>query len=216
LRVGFANSYLPLKGVGSFDDRLEEIVAVLKSYGVREVATDQFSSAAVIDRLAKAGITARLISMNAASKTLVYTELRGALYTGVLEVYEHPALLAEMRRLRTRFSAGQSAVVNPRVGRSHGDMAQAVALALQVAATGGSSASTWCYRCSVMHPTSGPDARPCQPLGEPERHRRGDIWVSGPPDVGVGSYAFAVIAQADGRREQREFDRTGRTWESGS
>ena len=79
LRLGFANSYLPLKGVGSFDDRLEEIVAVLKSYGVREVATDQFTSAAVIDRLAKVGITARLISMNAASKTLVYTELRGAL-----------------------------------------------------------------------------------------------------------------------------------------
>jgi hypothetical protein len=36
----------------------------------------------------------------------------------------------ELRRLRTRYLAGHAAVVNPRVGGSHGDMAQALALAV--------------------------------------------------------------------------------------
>ena len=170
LRLGFASSYLPMSGVGSFDDRLEEIVNVLRGFGVKTVSTDQFSSAAVIDRLAKAGITAKLVSMNAASKTDVYTQLRGALYVGSLEIYEHPELLAELRRLRTRFSAGQSAVVNPRVGRSHGDMAQALALAAQIASVTGAGASTYCYRCSPGHATSGPNKRPCQPLDGEKSH----------------------------------------------
>ena len=164
---------------------------MLKSYGVTQVATDQFSSAAVIDFLAKHGISARLVSMNAASKTLGYTELRGALYTGTLELYEHPDLLAELRRLRTRFSAGQSAVVNPRVGRSHGDMAQAIALALQVASVQGGSASLWCYRCDPGHDLTGPNGHPCLPpeMG-PMHPTAGGLLVSGPTDVGVGSDAF--------------------------
>jgi hypothetical protein len=39
-------------------------------------------------------------------------------------------MLAELRRLRTKFSAGSSSVVNPRVGGSHGDIAQALSLAV--------------------------------------------------------------------------------------
>ena len=165
--------------------------------GCGQVATDQFSVAAVIDRLAKAGITAKLVSMNAASKTDVYTQLRGALYVGSLEIYEHPELLAELRRLRTRFSAGQSAVVNPRVGRSHGDMAQALALAAQIASVTGAGASTYCYRCSPGHATSGPNKRPCQPLdGEkshvtearPCRQRRSRSAVAG--HFGVSRFRF--------------------------
>jgi hypothetical protein len=45
-------------------------------------------------------------------------------------LYEQPSLTAELRRLRTRYAAGQAAVVNPRVGSSHGDQAQALALAV--------------------------------------------------------------------------------------
>jgi hypothetical protein len=38
--------------------------------------------------------------------------------------------MAELRRLRARHAAGQSSLVNPRVGGSHGDLAQALALAV--------------------------------------------------------------------------------------
>jgi hypothetical protein len=48
----------------------------------------------------------------------------------LLDLYEHVDLLAELRRLRTRYTAGTSSVVNPRVGGSHGDLAQALALAV--------------------------------------------------------------------------------------
>lgn len=48
---------------------------------------------------------------------------------GPVELSDVPAMIAE-RRLRTRYTAGQAAVVNPRVGGSHGDIAQALALAV--------------------------------------------------------------------------------------
>jgi len=67
--------------------------------------------------------------MTAASKTSAFGELRARLNAGTLELYEHPDLLAELRRLRTRYTAGAASVVNPRVGGSHGDLAQACALA---------------------------------------------------------------------------------------
>ncbi len=47
-------------------------------------------------------------------------------------------LVAELSRLRSKFTAGSAAVVNPRVDGSHGDRAQAVALPiLEHARTGG-------------------------------------------------------------------------------
>jgi hypothetical protein len=49
---------------------------------------------------------------------------------GGLELYRAPGLEAELRRLRSRYTAGQASVVNPRVGGSHGDIAQALALAV--------------------------------------------------------------------------------------
>ena len=53
----------------------------------------------------------------------------------------HPDRLAELRRLRTKYTAGTASVVNPRVGGSHGDLAQALALACHEAASFGSGAS---------------------------------------------------------------------------
>lgn len=68
--------------------------------------------------------------MTATTKTEAFSELRARLNSGALELYEEPQLLAELRRLRTKYSAGQSSVINPRVGGSHGDMCQALALAV--------------------------------------------------------------------------------------
>jgi len=92
--------------------------------------TDQFAAKAVVERLQRAGLAVKTEAMTASSKTAIFSELRARLYDGTLELYEHPDLLAELRRLRTRFTAGAAAVVNPRVGRSHGDLAQATALAV--------------------------------------------------------------------------------------
>jgi hypothetical protein len=50
-------------------------------------------------------------------------------YAHELELYSHADLLGEMRRLRTRYSAGHAAVINPRVAGSHGDLVQGLALA---------------------------------------------------------------------------------------
>jgi hypothetical protein len=67
--------------------------------------------------------------MTAASKTGIFQSLREALYDG-LRLPDNPALVSELERLRTNYTAGAAAVINPRVGSSHGDMAQALALAV--------------------------------------------------------------------------------------
>lgn len=113
---------------GDFGGPLETVIALADEFGAR-VVTDQYAAPAVLERLRRAGLAVREHAMTAATKTAIFAELRARLYAGDLEVYRHPPLVAELRRLRTKFTAGQAAVVNPRVGRSHGDIAQALALA---------------------------------------------------------------------------------------
>jgi len=135
LLLGLAHAWLPPKKKGaSFEERraiedqlLDGVAEVCKRYRAR-VVTDQFAAKAVVERLQRAGLSVKTEAMTASSKTAIFSELRARLYDGSLELYEHPDLLAELRRLRTRFTAGAAAVVNPRVGRSHGDLAQACAL----------------------------------------------------------------------------------------
>jgi hypothetical protein len=66
--------------------------------------------------------------MAAASKSAAFSELSARLNTRSLELYDEAQLVAELRRLRTRSTAGSASVVNPRVGGSHGDLAQALAV----------------------------------------------------------------------------------------
>jgi hypothetical protein len=107
---------------------LAEIAATCKRFGAR-VVTDQYAGPQVVAALRKHGLAVQSVPMTAASKTGIFVELRARLNAGSLEFYGEPQLLGELRRLRTRFSAGSSQVINPRVGGSHGDMAQALALA---------------------------------------------------------------------------------------
>lgn len=119
-----------LRPEGNFAGPVDEVARVVKEYGAKAVA-DQFSSAAVIERLRNHHhLQASVHTMTAASKTEIFQSLRARLYDGSLILPDHPALIGELRRLRTRYSTGQSAVVNPRVGGSHGDMAQALAVAV--------------------------------------------------------------------------------------
>ena len=143
LVLGVTRAWVPRGRADSFEERrsvedevLAEVAGVCRSYGA-SVVTDQHVAPAVVDRLRRAGLNVRTVPMTAQSKTAAFSELRARLYTRSLELYDEPTLLAELRRLRTRYTAGAASVVNPRVGGSHGDMAQALALAVLEHATMG-------------------------------------------------------------------------------
>jgi hypothetical protein len=137
LVVGYARAWKPSKRRPvSFGEQrdvqdavLDQVAAVCLRFGARAV-TDQHLAKPVIDYLTRRGVPVRAVPMNAVTKTEAYSELRARLNLGTVDLYEHADLLAELRRLRSRFTAGASAVVNPRVGGSHGDLAQALALAV--------------------------------------------------------------------------------------
>jgi phage terminase large subunit-like protein len=138
LRLALTRAWAPpRKKADSFEERraiedavLDEVAAVCKRYRVWRVVTDQYMSRSVVDRLQRHGLAVRIETLTASSKTEAFGELRARLYDQTLELYRDPDLLAELKRLRTKFSAGSSSVVTPRVGRSHCD--QAVSLALAV------------------------------------------------------------------------------------
>lgn len=111
------------------DSVLAEVAAVLRHFGARAV-TDQFKSAGVVERLRRYGFRVHAVAMTAPTKDAAFGFLRGRLNEGSLELPEQPALLRELRAIRTRYAAGRSSVVLPRIGGSHCDLAQALALAV--------------------------------------------------------------------------------------
>jgi hypothetical protein len=137
LVLGCAMAWKPRRRTpGSFEERREieddvlaSVAKVIRLYGACAVA-DQYMAAAVVDRLRSEGIWVRTEPMTATSKTAAFSELRARLAAGSLDLLDVPPLLAELRRLRSRYRAGSASVVNPRVGGSHGDLAQALALAV--------------------------------------------------------------------------------------
>ncbi len=112
----------PGRKAASFEERreiedsvLREVADVCRAYGAR-VVTDQYAAVAVVDRLRNAGLSVTAEAMTATSKTAAYGELRARLNGGTLDLYDAPGLVPELRRLRTRYTAGSASVVNPRVG----------------------------------------------------------------------------------------------------
>jgi terminase large subunit-like protein len=110
------------------DELLVEVADACRRYGARAV-TDQHKAAGVVDRLHRLGVSCRTEAMTERSKTDVFRELRARLNAGELSLYPQPQLLVELRRVRSRFQANKASVFIPRVGGSHGDIAQALALA---------------------------------------------------------------------------------------
>jgi len=137
LVVGRAQAWKPSRGdAASFEQRraredhvLGEVAELCRRFRA-QVVTDQYAAPSVVARLQQAGLSVRTVPMTATSKTDVFLELRARLNSGSLELYNEHQLLAELRRLRVKYTAGSSAVINPRVGGSHGDLAQALALAV--------------------------------------------------------------------------------------
>jgi hypothetical protein len=121
---------LALDAQGDFSGPVDEAARVIGEYNATAV-TDQFCQAPVVERLRyEHGLQVRVNTMSAQSKTEIFQLLRLRLYDGSLLLPDHPGLTGELRRLRTRYSAGSASILNPRVGGSHGDMAQALALAV--------------------------------------------------------------------------------------
>ena len=126
----------PRKHDGSFeaarereDVLLSDVSDVCRRYGVSRVAIDQYCAPAVADRLTRAGLYVVTLPVSAQSKSQMFGEVRARLSSRTLELYEQRDLLAELRRLRTKYTAGASTVLTPRVGGSHCDLAMGLALA---------------------------------------------------------------------------------------
>ena len=137
LVVGRAQAWKPARRkAGSFEERraiedsvLSEVAETCLRYQAR-VVTDQYAATQILDFLRRRGLHVETIAMTAATKTSAFAEVRARLHAGTLDLYPEETLLAELRRLRTRYAAGSASVVNPRVGGSHGDLAQALAIAV--------------------------------------------------------------------------------------
>lgn len=111
------------------DTVLAEVAEIIQLDGATAVS-DQFKSAGVIERLQRLGVNARAEAMTVPMKDTAFGFLRGRLNEGSLEMYEHPQLLRELRSVRTRYAAGHSSIVLPRIGGTHGDLAQSLAIAV--------------------------------------------------------------------------------------
>jgi hypothetical protein len=177
LLVGCVRAWLPPRrkatsleeGRQVEDAVLAEVAQVIRLWGATAV-TDQFKSAGVVERLRRYGISVRPERMTAPTKTIAFGFLRGRLNEGSIELYEHPGLLRELRSARARYAAGRSSVVLPRVGGSHGDLAQALALSVYEhdrRGLGGRRGHT-----SGLHRLSGPS-------GMPHRDRASDLANEG-------------------------------------
>ena len=111
------------------DATLAEVAALCRHFGARAV-TDQFKAAGVADRLRRFGVPVTVHPMTAPTKDSAFGFLRARVNEGSVELPEHPLLIRELRAIRTRYSAGRSSVVLPRIGGSHCDLAQSLALAV--------------------------------------------------------------------------------------
>lgn len=115
---------------GDFYGPLDQIAELCLPY-TKSAVTDQFASKPVIAALGQRGIYVKEHVMSPRSKTDVFNELRSQIYAATLPIpVGHEELRKQLGRLQTKHQAGAAAVHNPRRGSSHGDQAQAVAMAV--------------------------------------------------------------------------------------
>jgi hypothetical protein len=135
-----------------FDVTLDQVAAVIQSYRVRQVLTDQHSAAAILDGLKRRGLTAQVRDWTNASKYNGFTRLKAALSTRTIELPDDQELISELLNLEaaptpsglTRIAAA---------GSGHDDRASVLAaLALEMlgrreaviaAPAGGTQTSRW-------------------------------------------------------------------------
>jgi hypothetical protein len=136
LVVGRVKAWEPLVRPGSLEEGravedalLAEVASVVRHFGATAI-TDQYKSAGVVERLRRHGVTVRSEPMTAPTKDAAFGFLRARLNERSIELPERADLLRELRAIRTRYAAGRSSVVLPRVRGSHCDLAQSLAIAV--------------------------------------------------------------------------------------
>jgi hypothetical protein len=155
LRLGLVRSWAPEGGELGFTGLLDEVARVCHDHGVRDIYVDQFCSVPVREHLRGHGLNAAEVTMTASSKSAIYGALKARIYDGSLELYRHEPLLAELKRLEANFQAGQANVRIRRLGSSHGDLVQAVALACSRLPI--SAGRSWVTNPNEIHPGFGRD-----------------------------------------------------------
>ena len=84
----------------------------------------------IVSRLRQEGLRVDVASMTGTSRMQAFQDLASRLRSGTLDLPNHPDLIAQLRRLRTRDAGGSIRIENPRVGGWHGDLVQALVLAV--------------------------------------------------------------------------------------
>jgi hypothetical protein len=140
LLVAYANRWLPPKRrKGKLRTReetdrimfavLDDVAAVAQRFQAR-VVTDAHLPGTVVTELGKRGVHASVRPWNGPAKTAAFQALRARVYSRRIVLPRHPQLIAELARVRTKLPRGRGAalVETPRVGDSHCDIANALAL----------------------------------------------------------------------------------------
>ncbi len=129
LRLGVARSWVPKPGAPlSFTAVLDEIADICHEYGVSSIATDQFNAASAREHLERRRLHPTVVPTTPHSKSAMFADLRQRIYENKLELFDHPELLAELRRIETVTTPGSANIRIRRLGSSHGDLATALAL----------------------------------------------------------------------------------------
>jgi hypothetical protein len=90
------------------------------------IVTDQHQCDAVSSFFGREGLAVDVVHLTGPLQTAAFTSTRTRLVDGSLRLWHHPLLIEELRRVRARDS---EAIVLPRFGGGHCDIACAVALA---------------------------------------------------------------------------------------
>jgi hypothetical protein len=127
-------------------ERVWELVEPYAEMGLR-IVTDQHQADAVRSYFGRLGPSVQVVNLTAPVQTAAFTSTRTRLVDGSLRLWRHPLLIEELRRVRAR--EGAEAIVLPRFGGGHCDVASALALA------------TWAHRGV----TDAPPWRPQRSMG---------------------------------------------------
>jgi hypothetical protein len=124
---------------------LKEIAAVCKTYGVKDVTTDQFSVDAIRDLAKRVGLRVVEHTMTASTKVEAFERLATVCAQKAIELPPHNVLRKDLLGLRKRVAqSGGFTIVLPKTGDGrHADYASALALAVGAAAKKAGSRITY-------------------------------------------------------------------------
>jgi hypothetical protein len=110
------------------DVAVEQIVAVLRAYGVSRITGDRFGGEWVAERFRRHGVSYQTAEY---TRSEAYLSALPMLTAERVQLLDHPKLIAQFAQLERRTSAqGRDTVDHPRGSHFHDDLANSVALAI--------------------------------------------------------------------------------------